>query len=697
MLDGVVRKVYRKDSGFTVMRVAVWDKDEREQSPLITAVGHTPQAPRVGHRYTMTGQWMTHQQYGKQFHVESLTKPLPTTAPGIEVYLASGIFPGVGPVLAKRIVERFGQKTLEVIKSEPQRLLEVSGVGPAGLTKMMREAPGQLGVAHVVSDLCRLGLTQPQAMRALETLGDDAYAVIRDNPYRAVEVWGLGFRKADAVAKRLKLPRDNGSRFHCAIDSILNVHASHGIVRTPVAVLLTRMAELCDIDITALEHRVDEWMDRQWLIKKDGYVYAPLVGETQRTIEDMCGHLVRRQARRESEVKLSHSSQKLTMEHRLAVKRALAYPLSLVVGGVGVGLPTCLQAIVHEVRETGLTIGVASPTTGSTMFLDDDQKLTIQWDDVQGSQAHPQAKQLKDLDVLMVVQAEQLDLVHAARLLNAVDRDRTRVVIVGDDAQVPLSGPGWVFRASLQVGMFPVTRITQVESRQKDSGRVSLIRQIRDGNMPKWVSGLFGKDCLLRMVENLEDAKQALSDVMDRLSFAPKDIQVIGVGPKGPLGTMVLNRWLQDRWSTGETSTWMGFRVGDRVRTLRSNREKGVWATEEGDVRVVSPQSASMHVVFSGREVVYQEWECDELILAYALTIREVQGLRKPCAVVVLPPQPSDWLTRERLLTALCVGTQYLVVLGSPRTCKGAVRNTLEEEQILWLIQRQEVQDESPD
>jgi len=695
MLDGTVQKVYRKDSGFAVLRIEVKAAEEGAEYAVITAVGRTPESPHVGHRYTLTGQWTTHPTYGKQFHIESLTKPLPTTSAGIEVYLASGIFPGVGPVLAKRIVQKFGEATLTVMRTQPQRLLEVSGVGPAALTKMLSEAMGQLGVVSMVSDLCRLGLTHAQAARTLQVFGTDAYAMIRDNPYRLIEVWGLGFRKADAVAKRLNIPREDSRRLDSAIKCILDYQASHGRACTPIAVLLSRLAKLCDMDVTALEHRVDEWIRHMGIVKEEEYVLPPVIVELQPMIEETLGHVIRRPALRETDVALHESSERLTREQSLAVKRALAFPLSLIVGGDGVRLSNCIQAIVDEVRHQCLKMCVASPTGTFLSFLgDDDQLCAMQWDDFQEYQRNGQEQHLRDVEVLIVVNAEQLDLVHAASVFKEFDQERIRIVLVGDDVEVPLSGPGHVFRACVQVGMAPVTRITQVANSQKDSGRVSLIRQIRDGGMPKWVSGLFGNDCLLHMVESLEEERQALSDLVDRLSFAPNEIQVVSIGPKGPLGTILLNRWFQERSNSQSSAQLMGFRIGNPVRSVRRNCEKEVRVMEEGEVRMIDPHSASMCVVFSGREVMYQEWECDELILAYALTIRQAQVVRKPCAVVVLPPQPCDWLTRERLLTALRVGTQFLVLVGTPRTCNVTVRSTLEEERILWFVRQNEGNDE---
>ncbi len=695
MLDGIVRQVYRKDSGFTVLQIETKVAEEDQDYLVITAVGRTPELPRVGHRYTLTGQWTTHSKYGKQFHIESLTKPLPTTSAGIEVYLASGIFPGVGPVLAKRMVQKFGDLTLDVMRTQPQRLLEVSGVGPAALTKMMSEAMGQLGLVSTVSDLCRLGLTQAQAARTLQTFGTDGYPMIRDNPYRLVDVWGMGFRKADAVAKRLNILPDDARRLHAAIKCILDSQGSQGRVCTPIAVLLSRLADLCDLDVTVLERCVDDWIKRRWIVREDDYVLAPAMVEVQRLIEDTFGYVIRRPALRETEVSLNASSQRLTREQCLAVKRALAYPLSLIVGSDGVGLSLCLRAIVDEVKQRDLKLCVAAPTAALASFLDDDdQPCAVPWDDFHEYQRNGQQGPLKDVEVLIVVNAEQLDFVRAAHVLKTFDRERIRIVLVGDDQEVPLSDPGHVFRACLQVGMFPVTRITQVVKSQKDSGRISLIRQICDGDMPKWVSGLFGQDCLLYMVKSLEEERQALSGLLDRLSFTPKEIQVVAIGPKGPLGTISLNRWFQERWNSQSSAQLMGFQIGDPVRSVRRNREKEVRVMEEGEVRMIDPHSASMCVVFSGREVMYQEWECDELILAYALTIRQAQVVRKPCGVVILPPQPCDWLTRERLLTALRVGTQFLVLVGTPRTCKATVRNTLEEEMILWLVRHNEGNDE---
>lgn len=695
MLDGIVRKVYRKKSGFTVMQIEIQGEGESQESSVMTAVGRTPEPPCVGHRYTLTGQWTAHPRYGTQFHIESLTKPLPTTSAGIEVYLASGIFPGVGRVLAKRIVQKFGDATLAVMRAQPHRLLEVSGVGTSALTKMMSGATGQLGIVSTVSDLCRLGLTHAQAARTLQVFGTDAYAMIRDNPYRLVEIWGIGFRKADAVAKRLHIPRDDCRRFHAAIKFILDHQASHGCVCTPVAVLLSRLADLCSIDVTLLEHRVDDWIQQRCIVREEDYVLAPFIVDAQRLVEETLGHVIRGPVLRETDVVLHESSQRLTREQGFAVKRALAYPVSLIVGGDGVGLPTCLQAIVDEMTRQGLKTCVAGPTAASVTILDDDQLCAMQWDECHESQRIGQEKHMRDVDVLIVVNAEQLDLVHASSLLKACDQSRVRIVFVGDDREVPLSGPGHVFRACVQVGMFPVTRITQVVNSYKDSGRVSLIRQIRDGVTPKWVSGLFGNDCLLHMVESFEEERETFSMLMDRVSFAPQDIQVVGVGPNGPMGTIALNRWFQEHWNAHSSAEFMGFRIGDPVRSLRGNREKAVRVMEEGKVRMIDPQSARMHVAYPGREVTYQEWECDELTLSYALTIRQAQVVRKPCVIVVLPPRPSNWLTRERLLTALHVGTQFLVLMGTPRTCNVTVRNTLEEEMILWFVRHKEDSDES--
>jgi exodeoxyribonuclease V alpha subunit len=726
-LDAVLERITyaNQETGYTVARVAT-----NRSSDLLTVVGPLLGA-QPGESLRLSGRWASHPQYGRQFQVETYQTVLPATIQGIRRYLGSGLIKGIGPKMAERIVDHFGQASLEVIEQAPGRLVEVPGLGPKRTAMITAAWAEQRAIKEVMVFLQGVGVSTSLAVRIYKTYRDDAIDVVRREPYRlAADVWGIGFKTADQLARSLGIPHDSPQRVKAGLLFALSLATEDGHCYLPETELVTKatgllevkdeLAERCLEELVAEEDVVAESLPAVassgvpegpgraiWLVPFQRAERA-LAGGLLRLLEAHLDRLPWAQAV-DWMVALDWLGQMtgvtLAPEQEAAVRLALTERVAVLTGGPGCGKSYSVRAVVTLARAKHAKILLAAPTGRAAKRLSELAGLEAATlhrllqlrpgGDAAFDRDHP-----LDADLVVVDEASMLDVLLANKLIKAVPPG-AHLLLVGDVDQLPSVGAGEVLRDLLAAERLPRVRLTKVFRQAQHSGVVTNAHRINAGQ-PPMTHGL--DDFFLFPEEDAERVADLVVDIVanrlpHRFGLNPRqEVQVLCPMHRGPAGAGVLNERLQAALTPGREGLperrFGGriYRVGDKVMQLRNNYDKGTAGVFNGSVGVVtalSLEDSELRVLLDeDDEVPYGFDELDELTHAYAVSIHRSQGSEYPC--VVVPVTTSAWLMLQRnlLYTAVTRAKRIVVLVGSRRALAKAVRTQSAGRRYTALSQR---------
>ncbi|MEW1914330.1 ATP-dependent RecD-like DNA helicase [Kitasatospora sp. NPDC085895] len=714
-VEGVLERITyaNEETGYTVARVDTG----RGANDLLTVVGALLGA-QVGESLRLCGRWGSHPQYGRQFTVENYTTVLPATVQGIRRYLGSGLIKGIGPRIAERIVEVFGTDTLEVIETEPARLIEVPGLGPKRTRKIADAWEEQKAIKEVMVFLQGVGVSTSLAVRIYKKYGDASIGVVKNQPYRlASDVWGIGFLTADRIAQAVGIPHDSPERVKAGLQYALSQSTDQGHCYLPEERLIADGVKLLQVDTGLVIDSLAE------LVAEDGVVREPLPGETGEPVtavylvsfhraEISLANQLLRLLHADSDRMPAFGGQNgagvdweaalgwlarrtgadLAPEQRQAVQLALTERVAVLTGGPGCGKSFTVKSIVTMALAKNAKVVLAAPTGRAAKRLAEltgaEASTVHRLLELRpgGDAAYDRDRPL-DADLVVVDEASMLDLILANKLAKAV-APGAHLLFVGDVDQLPSVGAGEVLRDLLaDHSPIPAVRLTQVFRQAQQSGVVSNAHRINRG-LPPVTDHL--ADFFLFVEEDTERAAGLTVDVAARRIpqrfglDARRDVQVLAPMHRGPAGAGNLNTLLQaaitpaaehvaERRFGGRT-----FRVGDKVTQIRNNYEKGQNGVFNGTVGVVTALDAVEQQLTvrtdEDEDITYGFDELDELAHAYAVTIHRSQGSEYPA--VVIPVTTSAWtmLQRNLLYTAVTRAKKLVVLVGSRRALGQAVR-----------------------
>jgi exodeoxyribonuclease V alpha subunit len=712
-LDAVLERITyaNEETGYTVARVAT-----DRSSDLLTVVGALLGA-QPGESLRLRGRWTSHPQYGRQFQVETYDTVLPATIQGIRRYLGSGLIKGIGPKMAERIVDHFGQATLEVIEQAPERLVEVPGLGPKRTAMITAAWAEQQAIKEVMVFLQGVGVSTSLAVRIYKTYRDEAIQVVRGEPYRlAGEVWGIGFKTADQIARSLGVPRDSPERVKAGLQFALSEASEDGHCYLPEAELVTTATGLLGVD-TALAGRCLEE-----LVAEEGVVAEPLPAAVSPDVAEGTGRAIWLVPFHRAEVALAGGLLRLlrapsdrlpwsqavdwtvaldwlgrTMgvtlapEQEAAVRLALTERVAVLTGGPGCGKSYTVRAIVALARAKRAKIVLAAPTGRAAKRLSElagleaatlHRLLQLR----PGGDAAFDRDRPLDADLVVVDEASMLDVLLANKLVKAIPPG-AHLLLVGDVDQLPSVGAGEVLRDLLAAEPLPRVRLTHVFRQAQQSGVVTNAHRINAGQ-PPITRGL--DDFFLFPEDDSEQVADLVVDIVaNRLPRrfgldATRDVQVLCPMHRGPAGAGALNERLQAALTPGREGLaerrfgGRVYRVGDKVMQIRNNYDKGAVGVFNGSVGVVtalSLEDSELRVLLDeDEEVAYGFDELDELTHAYAVSIHRSQGSEYPCVVVPLTMSAWMMLQRNLLYTAVTRAKRIVVLVGSKRALAKAVR-----------------------
>ena len=716
-LSGRIERVTfaNPDNGWTVLAV-------RTASPRrsLTAVGHLP-SPAVGEFIEMTGRFVDNPQFGRQFQVTRARFLPPKTEAGLKKYLGSGLIKGLGPVLAGRLVDYFGpDKVLEVLDNSPERLTEVPGLGAYRRETIIEGWRRNQGLKRLLGFLAEFGLGPAVGLKVMRRLGEEAEALIRDDPYRlAYEIDGVGFATADKVARSLGLTASDPRRLAAGLLFVLNQSADDGHVYTPQRDLLAAGAGLLpeagpEALKEALAHLLMAGQVQGELGDEPGEAdfYLPRLQRAENWVaRDLLAIL-----RTPATVEVPRQPQALAWaekalglalseSQRQAVALALSQKILVITGGPGTGKTTLTRAITAIFGALRARLGLVAPTGRAARRLAEATGLPaktvhrlLEYAPQVGFQRHPERK--LELDLLLVDEASMVDLPLMNQLTGALPHT-ARLILVGDRDQLPSVGPGRVLADLIDSRAVAVARLTEVHRQAEGSQIVRAAHQVRRGLVPESSSDQDRGD--FYFLEE-SDPGRILSRLLNlvtrtlpiRRELNPlEDIQVLTPMHGRDLGTEHLNQVLSERLNpvTGPALTRFGrrFRLGDRVMQLRNNYNREVFNGDGGRVERIDPETQELTVNFEGRPVVYDFAELDELTLAYAITIHKAQGSEFPAVIIPLTSSHHIMLRRNLLYTALARGRRLVVLIGSSRALASAVANDREQVRRSHLSQKLQI------
>ena len=709
MLEAVLERITyaNEETGYTVARV-----DVARGGELVTVVGALLGA-QPGESLRMRGRWGSHPQYGRQFHVDDYTTVLPATVQGIRRYLGSGLIKGIGPKLADRIVEHFGVGALEVIEQSPERLIEVPKLGPKR-TKLIAAAwEEQKSIKEVMVFLQGVGVSTSLAVRIYKQYKDDSIEVVRKQPYKlATDVWGIGFKTADTIARAVGIPHDSPQRIKAGLQFTLSEATGEGNCFLPEQRLIADAIKILQVDAGAVidclaELVAEEGVVREQIPGEDEPVVAIYLVPFHRAEISLAGQLrslLNTDADRmpafadvdwERALRWlrGKTGADLAPAQEQAVKLALSRKVAVLTGGPGCGKSFTVRSIVELARAKRAKVVLAAPTGRAakrlTELTDHPAATVHRLLELRpgGDAAYDRDRPL-DADLVVVDEASMLDLLLANKLVKAV-APGAHLLLVGDVDQLPSVGPGEVLRDLLaEHTPIPHVRLTQVFRQAQESGVVTNAHRINNGDFPE-VRGL--NDFFLFVADEAEQAAELTVDVVSRRIPAKfglnprRDIQVLAPMHRGPAGAGALNAQLQEALTPSRPNLperrfgGRVFRVGDKVTQVRNNYDKGANGVFNGTLGVVTAMDLveqTMTVQTDEDESIdYDFAELDELAHAYAVTIHRSQGSEYPC--VVIPLTTSAWMMLQRnlLYTAVTRAKKLVVLVGSAKAIGQAVRS----------------------
>ena len=689
------RIVYYNDlSGWSVVRVALPDSDR-----IITAVGQLF-AVQAGEKIRMRGQWVTSQEYGRQFKVHSYITLKPSTLIGIEKYLASGMIYGVGKAMAKRLIKAFGLEVIDIIENTPARLTQVDGIGRIRARRIVEAWRRSKDIKEVMIFLQTHGVSVSYATKIFKTYGPQAVRLVQQDPYRlAMDIPGIGFKSADKIAASLGIAGESPQRAQAGVLYMLSVLSDKGHICYPVRRLIDETAAMLHVHRKILADAlgilrsqnyiaIEEVLPEKMVYLKQLYlcevevaamVRARLKADPVRIPLHIEKALVWFEAK--------HSI-KLAPEQKDAIESAIKEKILVVTGGPGTGKTTLIRAIIEFLEKKGSAIQLCAPTGRAAKRMSEATSRNaktihriLEFNPVK-MKFERNSEMPLDCNMLIIDEVSMVDLVLFFHVLKALP-PKARLVLIGDADQLPSVGPGMVLKDIINSDKVKTIHLERVFRQARKSLIVLNAHRVNSGQLPYPRSKYAREDYVFIQRDNPDEVLETIGELITnkipgKFGFDPLlDIQVLSPMHRGLLGVTSLNLHLQYLLNPGSAGIAIGpqqLRVGDKVMQMRNNYDLEVFNGDMGKIINIDHEGSQIEVDIDEHIVCYQSADLDNLALAYACSIHKAQGNEYPAVVIALHTQHYIMLRRNLLYTALTRGKSLVVVVGSIRALRLAVK-----------------------
>ncbi|MCK8621467.1 ATP-dependent RecD-like DNA helicase [Prevotella sp. E13-27] len=675
------------ENGYSVLQATI--KGYREEQTLVGTFHEVT----VGAVLTVEGTWRVDKRYGRQFAVEKWTEELPADIIGIEKYLGSGLVKGIGPKFAKLIVAKFGLDTFNVIENEPDKLLEVYGIGKGRVAKIQASWEKQKDVKDIMVFLQGHGVSSTYAAKIYKQYGKESIEKVQANPYcLADDIWGIGFKTADGIAEKLGYEKNDLRRCRSGIFYTLNKLSEDGHVYSEREQLIKSAKELLQAEEEPITQALDDMITKEDLILDEEAIFLPpfyyaeigVASKLKRLLEDSTGNLF------DGTLNIEEIVKKTGIQYDdvqvAAIQQAVKSKVMVLTGGPGTGKTVTTQGIIAALESLGQGILLAAPTGRAAKRMNEatgKEAKTIhrllEYNPAEGYGRNDENP--LDGGVLIVDESSMIDVILMNSLLKAVP-SHMRLILVGDIDQLPSVGAGNVLRDIIDSGVVPVIRLTKIFRQAQTSRIITNAHKINQGIFPDISNGRDADFFFIKQEDPEKAAQEIVNIVKNRIPkayhYSTNDIQVLAPMQRSVVGATNLNIILQEAINPeGDFLSRGGFkyRKGDRVMQIRNNYDKEVFNGDIGIVQNVNMEDRSLTVIYEGRAVEYEDNELDEVTLAYATTIHKSQGSEYPVVVIPLLMTHFVMLQRNLVYTGITRAKKICIIVGTTKALAYSVHN----------------------
>jgi exodeoxyribonuclease V alpha subunit len=717
-LSGQIERITfaNEENGFTIAKVKVHGRRD-----LVTVVGNIV-APTPGKIIKMQGEWVNHPKFGEQFKVAEYKTVIPATVYGIRKYLGSGLIKGVGPVMADRIVNRFGEKTLKIIENDIARLNEVEGIGDKRIDMIKNAWDEQKEIRDVMLFLQSHEVSSGYATKIFKQYKNRSIEVVTENPFRlATDIFGIGFLIADRIAAKLGFPKFSPLRIEAGILYVLHQLANDGHVYYPYEPLVAESMEILGVNkeivvdaigSIAAENKIiieDLNADFEEFKENNKAVYLAKFYRCETSVSSLLKRLIMapksiRKVAIDTAVEWIQRRLDITLADNqvAAIQCALEHKVMVITGGPGTGKTTIINAVLKIFTKLKVKTMLAAPTGRAAKRMSEatgSKAKTIhrmlEFSFAKGGFQRNEEKPL-NCDLIIIDEASMIDTILMHYLLKAVHA-QTTFILVGDVNQLPSVGAGNVLKDIIDSRTVPVVELNQIFRQARASRIIVNAHKINNGELPILKSN--GPDTDFYFIEQ-EDPQKVLNIILEltktripgRFGFDPiDDIQVLTPMHKGIVGAGNLNKELQNTLNPGPDAIIRGertYRVNDKVMQIKNNYDKEVFNGDIGKIMRIIPDDRTSMIAFDGRDVVYDFSELDEVVLAYAASVHKSQGSEYPAVVIPILTQHYILLQRNLIYTAVTRGRELVVVVGTKKALAMGINNDKTHKRHAYLRHR---------
>jgi len=706
LIKGTVKRLvyHNEENGFVIARVNLQEPEQKEA----TVVGKVA-AISIGETYQFKGKWNLDSRYGLQFNFDDYKIILPTTLEGVRRYLGSGLIKGVGPSTANRIVDHFGEKTLEIIEEYPEKLNEVEGIAQKRIELIKKSWQEQKEIKRVMLFLQSYRITTGYAVKIFKQYGTKAIERLKENPYCLVDdIFGIGFKIADKIAQNLGIAKDSPSRIRAGIKYCLNENAGQGHCFVNKDTVAQMTAELMGITEEQVERECAVLNHSKEIIIQNEQIWLPIYFHAEKEVSQKIADLIRfpqQLIQIDIDQKIEQLEKKyhiiFAREQKLAIKEVLLHRVLILTGGPGTGKTTTTIGLIELFEDLGLKIVLAAPTGRAAKKLSEATRRTaktihrlLAYNPRQRAFTKNEQNPLRT-DVIILDEVSMIDILLMQHLLKAVTED-TFLILIGDIDQLPSVGPGNLLKDMIDSGVIPVIRLTHIFRQKEKSLIVVNAHRVNQGKYPV----LNGKEERDFFFLKEEDPEQAAAKIIQlcttrlprKYHIDPvRDIQVLTPMYKSAVGADQLNQLMRNALNPAGKSVKYGhqqYKINDKVMQIRNNYDKEIFNGDIGNIREIDYEEQVVKVIFYHRMVEYDFSELNELVLAYAITVHKSQGSEYPVVIIPMLTQHFLLLQRNLLYTAITRAKKMVIIVGTNKALWIAIKNNKTVKRNTFLKER---------
>jgi exodeoxyribonuclease V alpha subunit len=717
-LSGQIERITytNEENGYTIARIKVYG-----QRDLVTVVGYL-MSPTPGEILNLKGEWVNHPKFGEQFKVVEYKTTVPATVFGIERYLGSGLIKGLGPIMAGRIVKKFGKKTLDVIENDIEKLGTVEGIGEKRITMIQQAWEEQKEIRNVMLFLQSHEVSSGYATKIFKQYGNRSVAVVTENPYRlATDIFGIGFVIADGIAEKLGVSKDSPLRVVAGIIYVLDQLSDEGHVFYPYESLVRKSREILGVEKDVVVEALGRLSMDNRIIIEDIHESIDEFKANNKGVYLAKFHLCETSIAKRLKTLLAapKSIRNVTTENALhwvqgqlditlaenqakAIRCALEKKIMVITGGPGTGKTTIINAVLKIFSRLGVRALLAAPTGRAAKRMSETSgheaktiHRLLEYSFTHGGFQKNEEKPL-NCDLLILDEVSMIDTILMHHLLKAIPTFAT-VVLVGDVNQLPSVGAGNVLNDIIASGTIPVVELNEIFRQAQESRIVVNAHKINSGILPVFENHEAGNDFYFIQQEDPEKVLEIILELTKtriprRFDLDPvDDIQVLTPMHKGIVGSGNLNMALQESLNPSQEMITRGnqnFKVNDKVMQIRNNYDKDVFNGDIGRIVDIRRDDYEITVTFDGRDIIYESSDLDELVLAYAISVHKSQGSEYPAVVIPVLTQHYILLQRNLIYTAVTRGRKLVVMVGTRKAFAMGVNNDKTQKRFTYLKHR---------